>query len=38
MKVINTSTSSLGTITLETFGNDEPLEPSPVSLFDTDAY
>jgi Gly-Xaa carboxypeptidase len=34
----NTSTSSLGTITLETFGNDEPLEPSPVSPFDTDAY
>ena len=34
----NTSTSSLGTIILETFGNDEPLEPSPVSPFDTDAY
>jgi Gly-Xaa carboxypeptidase len=34
----NTSTSSLSTITLETLGNDEPLEPSPVSPFDTDAY
>lgn len=30
------STSSLGKITLENF--DEPLEPSPVSPFDTDAY
>jgi Gly-Xaa carboxypeptidase len=34
----NTSTSSLGTITLETLRNGEPLEPSPVSPFDTDAY
>jgi Gly-Xaa carboxypeptidase len=34
----NTSTSSLGTITLETFGNDELLELSSVSLFNTDAY
>ena len=32
----NTSTSALGKITLENF--DEPLEPSPVSPFDTEAY
>jgi len=32
----NTSSTARGTITLEHF--DEPLEPSPVSPFDTDAY
>ncbi|KAF8850186.1 carboxypeptidase S [Acephala macrosclerotiorum] len=32
----NTSASSVGQIILENF--DEPLEPSPVSPFDTDAY
>jgi Gly-Xaa carboxypeptidase len=32
----NTSSSSIGQISLEKF--DEPLEPSPVSPFDTDAY
>jgi Gly-Xaa carboxypeptidase len=32
----NTSTTAIGKITLENF--DEPLEPSPVSPFDSDAY
>lgn len=32
----NTSTASIGKITLENFN--EPLEPSPVSPFDTEAY